>query len=232
MVDLGDLFDVMQGKNDPRSSKSSLDIGHKTGDYLGELTRDAVDFFTPYKDVMAVFGKGNHETQLTKRLEFDLSRMLVDRLNDAGSPCVLGGYRGWVKLLFCHKKNSDISGGANAINLFYIHGSGGAAPVTKGVIGSNRRAVIYPDAHIVVSGHIHEGWAMPITRMRLNTTGREIKDEQIHLCVPTYKDEYSDIGEGFAVEKELSPKPLGAWWLRFFYDVDACIYRYEYSRAS
>ena len=71
---------------------------------------------------------------------------------------------------------------------------------------------------------------MPLARTRLNDAGNEHKDEQLHLSIPTYKDETTSVGEGFAAEIEMSPKPLGAWWLRFFYVSQQGI-KFEYMRA-
>lgn len=226
VIDLGDLFCAMQGRNDRRSSKSDLADEHKVPDYFGELVRTTVGFFEPYKSSLAIFGTGNHESAILKHNEIDLSRALVERLNDKGSPVVKGGYRGWIRLMFEAEK-----GGRSAFNVAYSHGSGGSAPVTRGVIKTNRRSVVFPDADIFLSGHIHERWAMEIPRIRLTEQGREYKDEQVHLSIPTYKDEITNQGEGWAIEVEHSPKPLGAWWLRFFWDSNEARVRFEYARA-
>lgn len=225
VVDTGDLYDAMQGKNDRRSSKSDLKEALASSDYIGDLVRNAVNFFEPYADCLGVFGMGNHETAILNRLEVNLTRAMVERLNDKGSSAVLGGYRGWVRLLFSDHKNGNER---SSLKLAYMHGSGGGAPVTKDVIKTSRRAVVYPDADIVVSGHVHEGWSFPIGRVRLNDAGKETRDSQLHLSIPTYKEEILDCGNGFAAEVEMSPKQIGAWWLRFFYDGGI---KYDYMRA-
>lgn len=230
VFDLGDLFCAMQGRSDPRSCKADLRDEHRTGDYLGELVRGAVNFLSPYGKNIAILAKGNHETKIAKHMELDLTRALVDRLNDNGSPAVMGGYRGWVRLMF--EDSTKTAGARQSVVIAYTHGSGGAAPVTKGVIKTNRRAIMYPDAQISLSGHIHEAWSFPICRMRLSPQGREYVDEQLHLCIPTYKDELTDQGEGFAVEGEHSPKPLGAWWLRFHWARDESKVKFEAMRAN
>jgi len=102
--------------------------------------------------------------------------------------------------------------------------------VTKGTIQTNRRAVVYPDANIVISGHSHQQWMMPIPRLRINDFGREYRDEQLHLQIPSYKDEITGQVDGFAVEKQFAPKPLGAWWLRFWWQRDVGL-RYDAMRA-
>jgi len=114
-------------------------------------------------------------------------------------------------------------------NLNYTHGYGGGGPVTKGVIQANRKAVYLPDAHFCVSGHIHEHWLMTQSRERLTRSGETKIDEQVHVCLPTYKEEYL-MGEDFHRERGRPPKPLGAYWLRFFYDADDI--NYEFIRAK
>jgi hypothetical protein len=61
-------------------------------------------------------------------------------------------------------------------------------------------------------------WAEGITVVeRLLDSGRVVQDTQLHLCLPTYKAETSQ-GGGWAVEKGMAPRPLGAWWIRIGYD--------------
>ena len=69
----------------------------------------------------------------------------------------------------------DGGGGRSAFNVAYSHGSGGTAPVTRGVIKTNRRSVVFPDADIFLSGHIHERWAMEIPRIRLTEQGEGVQ---------------------------------------------------------
>jgi len=86
--------------------------------------------------------------------------------------------------------------------------------VTKGVIQTNRRAVYLPDADVVLSGHIHQHWQMPITRERLNDLGNVFLDTQTHVSLPSYKR--VSRRDGWEVEKGFAPGPLGAVWLRLY----------------
>lgn len=161
--------------------------------------------------------KKNHETDLCERL--------VAVLNDRhGSQVQAGGYGGWVRFLF------KVGTQRSSVNLKYFHGAGGGGPVTKGVIQTNRRAVFLPDAHVVVSGHVHESWQVELPRERLNIQGRTFIDNQLHICTATYKEEYGDGHDGWHVERGAPPKPLGAWWLRFFWQNDRV--DYEVIRAK
>ena len=210
VIDGGDLFCAMQGKYDPRSNKSDLKPEHQTGDYLDKLVTTAADFYGEYADLFAIMGTGNHETAILKRHETNLTERLVQTLNDRHKTNIrVGGFSGWVKFQIL------VYGQTCTTNLWYHHGYGGDAPVTKGVIQTNRQAVYLPDAHIVATGHTHNEWQFPIPRIRLTSHGTIYHDEQLHLKVPSYKEEYVDGFNGWHVERGAPPKPIGAIWLRF-----------------
>ncbi len=209
IIDGGDLFCAMQGKYDKRSDKSDLKNEHKAGNYLDRLVSTAADFYAPYAHLFAIIAPGNHETSILKRHETNLTERLVQTLNDrTGSNIKVGGFSGWIKFqIGCFAQSL-------AINLWYHHGYGGDAPVTKGVIQTNRQAVYLPDAHIVATGHTHNEWQFPIPRLRLTNKGKVYHDEQLHLKVPSYKEEYVDGYGGWHIERGGPPKPTGAVWLR------------------
>tara|TARA_R100000808_G_C2147903_1_gene155930 strand:- start:1947 stop:2834 length:888 start_codon:yes stop_codon:yes gene_type:complete len=218
IMDFGDLFCAMQGKYDPRGVKSDLRPEHSVNNYFDALVDTSVEFYKPYAKNIVLLGKGNHETSILKRQEIDLNQRLIYGLNnETGSQIVSGGYSGWVQLRFINALGKRNRGG-ETFNLWYHHGHGGGGPVTKGVIQANRRATFLPDAHLIVGGHVHEEWRVTYQRARLTQNGKPYQDEQLHICLPTYKDEYRDGMGGWHVEKGRPPKPLGAAWLRFYYD--------------
>lgn len=213
IIDVGDLFCAMQGKFDKRASKSDIRPEHQRGDYLDALVRTAADFYEPYADLFDVIGRGNHESSILKNHETDLVERLVATLGDrTGARIQAGGYGGYVRFQFSdgEKRCSRV--------LKYFHGSGGGGPVTKGVIQANRRATFLPDADIVVTGHVHEQYLVEYVRERLSDRGKVYHDPQTHVCAGTYKEEYTDGFGGWHVERGAPPKPVGAWWLRFFWD--------------
>jgi hypothetical protein len=204
----GDLFCAMQGKLDKRSSKSDLAVEHKGGDYLDRLVNTTIDFLLPYKDVLAFVSPGNHETSIKSRFETDLTKRLVEGLNLRGCNVQLGTYSGYIRFSFRRKDGS----GVRSTQLFYHHGYGGDAPVTKGAIQTNRMAVYLPDAEIVVSGHTHNHLILPIPRERVRANGELYTDVQTHIKLSTYKEEYLP-HEGWHVERGAPPKPLGGAFL-------------------
>jgi hypothetical protein len=208
----GDFFCAMQGKYDKRSDKTKVRPEHQTGKYLDSLVDTAAEWLMPYRDVIGVIGQGNHETAIQGRHETNLIERLVERLNPAGceNRVYMGGYGGWLRFHFQRQSGPEVQG----INLKYFHGHGGGGPVTKGVIQSQRQAVMFPDADIVVSGHVHEQYTMAYGRERLGQNGKIVLEDQWHIRTPTYKDEYKDGYGGWHIETGKGPKPIGAYWLK------------------
>jgi hypothetical protein len=213
IIDAGDLFCAMQGKYDPRSSMDDLRPEDKVTNYLDSIVRHAADFYGPYAKNFLMLGKGNHESNISKRHGTDLISNLAHDLNSQyGGSVYPGGYGGWVRFMFTIQKTKRKS-----LNLKYYHGAGGGGPVTRGVIQTNRMAVYLPDADIVFTGHTHDSWHVPIARERLSNKGVVKRDVQHHVRAPGYKDEYADGSGGWAVETWKPPKSLGSVWVKFYY---------------
>lgn len=211
VFDAGDFFCAMQGKYDPRSSKSDVRPEHARGDYLDALVRTAAEELEPYKDLLTLRAWGNHETAILKRHETDLTARLVERLKVAGSGAECGQFSGWVRIFVTYQGTRRKS-----FDLFYHHGYGGGGPVTRGVIQANRMGVYLDGAEIVWSGHTHDAWAMPVQKVRLNGACVVEQFEQLHVRTPGYKDEYEDGARGWHIERGAPPKPLGGAWLRVY----------------
>lgn len=207
VVIVGDLFDLMQGVHDRRSFKSDLRPEHKEGHYLDAVVDTTAEFLQPYKDQLAVIGQGNHETSILKHSETNV----LARLEKSLGIDVLGGYGGYIEYCFWY------GGLLRCRHLMkYYHGSGGGGIVTKGAIGANRRATMYPDADSIVTGHIHERTTITYTSERYNSrSGRVELRNCEHIQLPTYKCDYGQGSGGWHVERGMPPKPLGGVELRF-----------------
>jgi hypothetical protein len=221
IIDIGDFFCLMQGKYDPRKNYTDLRPELIEGPYLDRVIDTAADFYKPYAEQFAVIGEGNHEANIKKRRETDMIARITEKLQRASkieNRAFAGGYSGWVLFTF-HASTASM----NTLALKYHHGYGGGGPVTRGVIQTNRRAVYLPDAAIIVTGHIHEAWSVPIKRERITQRGVVRQDLQWHVSVPTYKDDYRNGEGGYHIENGRPPKPMGCVWL---------ILRYENKRVT
>lgn len=226
ILDAGDLFCAMQGKYDPRRAKQDVRPEDNVADYIDSIIRHACEDYAPYADRWILMGQGNHETAIRKNVETDLSERLAERLNTLhGGNIHVGGYGGWVRFSLA-RRNERAS-----IRMKYHHGHGGGGPVTKGTIQAQRRAIMYPDAHIVWSGHVHESYQVSHCRERISNADVVKQDEQVHVVTPGYKNEYADGTGGFHIERGRPPKPLGASWLRLFWCKRRESFAYEITPA-
>ena len=226
IIDVGDLHCAMQGKWDKRADLTAARPEQQNGRYLDSLVECAADFYAPYGENFITIGRGNHEQSILKQHETDLTERTCERMSQlSGHKVHAGGYGGWVRFIF-HESQTR----RQMVNLKYWHGAGGGGPVTRGVISTNRMAVYLPDAHLVVTGHTHDQWLVPIGRERLTQRGGVTMDEQLHVRCGTYKDEYQDGHSGWHIERGGPPKTLGAMWLKFHRDGNHV--RYAVSRAK
>ncbi len=206
VLGLGDIFDAMGGKYDPRGSKDELRPELLTGNYFDEAVSQCADWLRPVGGSLALLTPGNHETAIRKRQETCLTTRLVERLRVGGSPVCQSGYAGWVIFKGAQSKTN-----VALHRLWYHHGYGGGGPVTRGVI-DYARYLADVDADSIVAGHVHQRTLIEATRQRVTSTGIP-KIRPIFLVrSASYKNEC--MTDGWHVEKGLSSRPLGGWWMR------------------
>jgi len=209
ILDVGDLFDVMQGRSDRRARKGAIRPELQgRDDYFDAVVDMAEDFYGPYAGQFAVLALGNHEDSIIHHGELNLTAHLARRLRGVArengtehtGPRAMG-YSGWVQFLI--KATSK----ASRLDLYYHHGSGGAAPVTRGTIKANRRAT-WIDSDFVFTGHIHDQWILRQKRIGLTQRGVPMERTQYHIQTPSYKR----LGD-WERRMEMAPRHRGCIWL-------------------
>ena len=212
----GDLFCLMQGRGDRRSNKSDIRPEHNNAYYLDSVIQTAVEWFAPYKDILAVIGYGNHETAIIKWQETNVLQRFVDLFNMThGVQIYSGGYGGWMIYEIEVNKGST---GRKTFKHKYFHGSGGGGPVTKGAINLTRATAMYTDFDLFSMGHIHENSARidTIEQLKCEKGVYEVRLKEIHMAITgTYKEEYQDGSMGWHVERGAPPKTLGGRIVEF-----------------
>jgi hypothetical protein len=206
----GDTFCLMQGKWDPRGTKSDIRTEHNNIKYLDSIVETAVDFFSPYAHLITVIGYGNHETAVIKRQETDVLQRFVDLLNyKNGSNVQTGGYGGWFIVRQEARPKYNV-----VTKIKYFHGSGGGGIVTRGEINLTRALEMAEDFDVFAMGHIHENKCTNIARDVIehhSVTGYRNRQRQIHMMITgTYKEEFGDGSKGWHVERGAPPKPVGS----------------------
>lgn len=216
LIDNGDLFCFMQGKFDKRASKSAVKEIYNNSTHFDSIIEDGANYFSKYKDQLFYFGLGNHEYDLRNKSEWSPMNRFKDSL-ELKHNCkdfVVGDYSSFIKLYL----ESTSGGHRQSINLFLHHGFGGNAPQTKGLLPMRRMQDTYPDADVIMTGHTHTQFILPIERYRLNKAGRTYTDKQYLVKTPTYKNEFNKGKASWGTKKGFSPAPLGAWWMKLYYN--------------
>jgi hypothetical protein len=212
VLDFGDLFCAMQGRFDKRSSKSKVRPEHQTDDYLDALVKTAADFYEPYAHLWVMQGVGNHEASIKQRHETCLIDRWAQTLRDrTGAVVPVTGYTGWVSFMFNIYETQRTK-----VRLWHTHGYGGGGPVTKDMIQRSRMLAYVQNADIICSGHVHDQWVTKDMRLVLNAADQVEQRACVTVKCPTYKDEYKTGVGGWHVATGKPPKPIGAYWLRFF----------------
>jgi Icc-related predicted phosphoesterase len=204
----GDMFCLMQGQGDRRKNKSDIRPEHNNSHYLDSIVNTAVEWFSPYAEILTVIGYGNHETAIIKWQETDILRRFVDLLNmKNGTSVQVGGYGGWLIITQWLSKTMQTT-----TKIKYFHGSGGGGIVTKGAINLTRALEMYEDFDVFTMGHIHENACRDDVRDSLahNKNGYKNKQKNVHLMITgAYKEEYGDGSKGWHVERGAPVKPIG-----------------------
>ena len=205
----GDMFCLMQGRGDRRGNKSDIRPEHNNARYLDSVIETAVEWWSPYADLLTVIGYGNHETAIIKWQETDVLQRFVDLLNYKNNSSVsTGGYGGWLIV-----KNNVFAKTLTTTRIKYFHGSGGGGMVTKGAINLTRSLEMIEDMDVFTMGHIHENASRNDVRECLENnskTGYQVKHKNIHLMITgAYKEEYEDGFSGWHIERGAPAKPIG-----------------------
>lgn len=149
-------------------------------------------------------------------MERNVTERIVALLNSkTGSSVYNGGNSGFLVFNFDASTEAGKKRSSGVV-ANYHHGSSSGKSSTN-LLAHERRASFVTDADILLTGHSHTFHNQTVARLRLGSNGYVYHDEQLHLGIPSYKDDIKEGSEGWAVEKGFRPHVLGAWWLRFFW---------------
>ncbi|MHA1883389.1 MAG: hypothetical protein ACTSUO_10140 [Candidatus Thorarchaeota archaeon] len=212
----GDVFDsIILG--DKRYTVSG-DVFHQDS-LITEVLQMAYELLKPYAHLIRVIGLGNHETAFLARNGQDLIHMLLgyfaarDKLRIAA-----GGYTGFVRVPATYHG----SGAMRKIDIFYNHGQGSSAEVTKGLIDLQRRGDIIAD--IVWLGHKHTRVAVSLDPLiYVNARGKVVVRTRLGVITGSYlkilRPEYDIDTHGYQLdyqeERMRVPSASGGIFLKF-----------------
>lgn len=213
----GDFYDTMQGRDDPRRSPEEMKEKYRVSSYFDALVQDASSYLRQFKDVpLWIFGMGNHESKVLEKMGTNLLERLALHMRMLKHNAEAYGYYGYLKFRFNYTKGGD----SPSRRLYFHHGDGGNAPVTKGVISVNRQSAWLTAPDIVLNGHNHASYWMPQPVERINEQTNMPYTDAIHFFrTPGYKTPPGEALQphGFAPEKHRSPTLKGCVFLDLTY---------------
>ena len=187
----GDIMDMIVHSDTKRSSGKGPKYDDDDEPVDAEVdyqVKKGAEAFTPYVEQLRLMGIGNHGIEIVRRHGTDPVRSLVHELNHRrkrDGKIRLGGYSGFIRLKFHHGRN----GGVRTFDIYYCHGQGVSAEVTKGMIGLARRSYVCAD--LVWLGHNHTRLFGELDKeIGLNHLGRPYAREKRGLITGTYLKDF------------------------------------------
>ncbi len=209
---MGDLFDAMQDPSDKRQSKTELRAENKVDVYWDSLIDSVFQMHAPFGPWWAYAGDGNHEIKARKRHGIGLIEGFCRRMRMEAHSQILGGpVNNWVTFRFLRGTECHVR------RLWWHHGYAGGGQVTQDLIQAYRQRTYIQGADIMVSGHVHRSWQTDVDVECIGQDGKPARRTIWILKLPTYKDAYGQ--GGYEDEQGHDPRPLGAWWVRFYWEI-------------
>ena len=208
----GDLFCAMEGAGDPRASKSIRPehMPSAGGPYLDLIVHEAVEWFKPYGQHLALVCPGNHETSVLKRHEVDLTDRFAHMMRSSGAITVSGGYGNFCKVRLEYQRNKSQT------TIYSHHGYGGSASWGRQT-NAFQKYMTQCRADMYIAGHIHRKETFPHVQAYIDTRNK-VKQRKIDFIrTGTYKDEFRDGAAGWANERAMGARPLGGYWVEWYF---------------
>lgn len=143
----GDWFDAIIMSDRKRSVPHLIE---NTDSQLNKKLEESYEFLKPYQKNILFMGRGNHCESIMKYNGLDMLQMLTTMLNMGQEHKVLyGNYANFLRFTFKKKDRKEFN-----YDMYVHHGSGGNAPVTKGIIDWSRIGKSV-NADLIWLGHRH-----------------------------------------------------------------------------
>ena len=208
VVIVGDLFDIMQGRFDPRADPQTLRPEHRGSNYFDLISSTALEWFAPYASILALITPGNHEAAVIKRNEIDLIDRLTHSLRTQhNSPVIYG--EDWCYLLQKSERTSTGKADVRTKRIFLHHGYGGGGESGRG-IPQHQATRSQWQADVFISGHIHRRNTDHNVVTSVTGKGRIETSDQWFVRCGSYKQE---LDCGWHISRGAAARPLGGWWI-------------------
>jgi len=194
----GDILDSIITKDIKRYVKHADDC--QTDSIIDEQVERAYDLLKPYQGRIVGLGQGNHEASIAKHHGTNPIRRLSKMLDTTSL-----GFS-WITLL----RFSENGGRGRTLVIRGHHGFGGGSRTQGADLTKYSRDLAYwPDANILLYGHVHKRQADKIDCMGLVGTKLIPKTKYLFIC-GTFLKTYSLSDEAtYSEEKGYPPTTIG-----------------------
>lgn len=188
----GDTFSIIVHSDKKRYRKG--EDTRKSSALHNENIEFAIEYFKPFVNFIDMICIGNHECSAIDYNHLDPMPFVIRELNllrdKKLDPIYYGGYRGFTRLKFQYGKDHA----TRCVEIFRYHGSGGSAPITKGMIDIARiRAEFFADLYWLQ--HKHTGILDPhIKTFKLRSGNTQVKEvKQYAFYTPGYMKTFTQL---------------------------------------
>lgn len=192
----GDWGDFIMSGDRKRYNPSADAYG--TDNNINMTINDAYDFLSDYVKQIVFIGCGNHEVSVQKFNNFDPTQQLIYSLNKEHKTQIQHGqYCGFVVLRYSHNTS-----GTTTYKIYYNHGQGGTAEISKGTIDLNRHMTT-KNADLIWIGHKHTKVLLPSEYiMDVDNAGNIYERERAAMITASYLNisgQYDAMKQGYKI---------------------------------
>lgn len=158
-----------------------------TDNAINDTIEEAFNFFKNYAQNILFIGTGNHEVSVSKFHSFDPTQNLIFLLNrECKTDIQHGQYAGFLTIRYTHGENR----GVLSKIMYYNHGQGQTAEVTKGTIDINRH-MSNKLCDIIWMGHKHCKLVLPAEpMMTVDNNGNIYAFDRLGIITGAYVNAY------------------------------------------
>lgn len=196
----GDVGEFILPKDFKRYNASGDKYGVDT--QINATIDEVTEFLKPYSKHIKLIGLGNHETAMIRHNGFDPVKQVIYNLNREGGDIAHGHYTGFIRLKYHKPSLNKERHGSVSETIFYHHGAGGKAEISKGTISLNR-FMTSREADVYWMGHTHTKVVLPDERvLGLDKKGNIKESSRTGVITGSYKrnaKEYDAIKEEYSL---------------------------------
>ena len=187
----GDVFDAILPSDKKRYNPTALASWAQGRANVVDAAIDrAMGLLGPFAGRIRMIGVGNHETAVEKHHGSDPVALLVNFMNrEHGTAIEYGGYCGWLLYRF-RTEGEGLGGQWRRFSIHYHHGSGGASPITKGLIQHSRKTTWVEGADVIWMGHTHHRNVDTSVAQFVNRAGHLEHRRRLHVTTGSYLTTY------------------------------------------